>query len=70
MYEELINKQVKLIFKDGMKIGTKKGVFLDFDDLNYKIDVDGKSIYFKKEDVSRIEELQVVLESGDNDEYR
>jgi len=69
MYEELINKQVKLIFKDGMKIGTKKGVFLDFDDLNYKIDVDGKSIYFKKEDVSRIEELQVSLGNGGKSGY-
>jgi len=69
MYEELIDKQVKLIFKDGMKIGTKKGVFLDFDELNYKVDVDGKSVYFLKEDVSRIEELQVSLGNGGKSGY-
>jgi len=65
MYEDLINKQVKLIFKDGQRVGTKKGLFLDFDELNYKVQVDGKSVYFLKEDVSRIEELQVVLETGE-----
>jgi len=59
MYDRFKDKEVKLIFKDGKKIATRKGIFIDSDNLNYMVEVNGKAQLFLKEDVSRIEEIEV-----------
>lgn len=59
MYEELINKKVKMVFNEGDgKPQIIYGVLLGYEDGTIKINISGITNYFEKKYVVRIKEAQ------------
>jgi len=54
MYEDLKDKQVKIVIKEGEEIKTLRGIFLDGEDGTLKIEIGGKINYFQMQYIIRI----------------
>ena len=54
MYEELKNKKVKIVIKEGNDVNVLRGIFIDSEDSTLKIEIGGKINYFEKQYVIRI----------------
>lgn len=60
MYDDLKDKSVKIVFRDGDKVKTLYGIFLDYDDKMFKIKV-GEHINY----IDRSTLIKVRLEENE-----